>query len=344
MLTKITKYSLYSGLLIFILGLFLSTIFDQKSSGTALGGIGMTIVFLITIPSSIIYLVKRSLKKDKQSHNQTPANNEPPSIKLATNSRALHPNTWFFHNVIVSNSNDKSELTESDFTSFVLGWAEKQKHLFFDKKINIDFSLSDNVTDRWEQLYQGFDELKSKRMVFVTGSTSHNTEERKKGGGATSSMSSEDFSLRKKLPKSILSHLSPLAFCSSNRGVYIFPSFVLFDLDGRRELIHINAVTFRDYTQSMVGRAPSDANVTGKTWKYVNVSGLNKGEKDKRHKGNVKLDEYDVDVIELSSDEFGIKTKLQFSKATCTLEFARFFKALQLSQAIAGYIAATVEE
>lgn len=72
---------------------------------------------------------------------------------------------------------------------------------------------------------------------------------------------------------------------------------VIVESKDHQRVLSIDAVTASLVIGEVVGDAPSDAKVIEQRWKYLNLSGPNKGQPDMRYKDNKKVDLYQVEWL-----------------------------------------------
>lgn len=200
-----------------------------------------------------------------------------------------------------------------DFDDFQNAWQKKRSHLFFDKSLKVQFVWPDNDV-AWPHVEKSFEKLQSScAMYMVTGSIDQNTTVTKQLGGATSTLSTSHLLLSRTLPKGIKCGTKPLTFKTDKIAVYIFPAFVAIERDKQLRVFSLFKTKLTRESKLMVGKAPRDSEVVGQSWKYVNVSGRNKGQPDKRRADNELLDEYKVDAIILHFDKNAETMEFNFS-------------------------------
>lgn len=342
---KLLKYSSIASAVLLVGSLVMIEGLMKKDLGFTMMGIGALIFVLVTLPTVVICIVKEVITRVKQFarlRTNAPSSNiespdvasEDSDIEPTSADSRLEPNTWYFEAFSVFVTDADGIKREVSFDAFESAWREKQKHWFFDKKIRVRFEMSEGMSEAWEEAAVHFTNLKSRSMYFVTGSESYQTRDKKKSGGATSGIDTDEFTLRRKTHKSVTTSVKPLTFGSKTRAIYIYPAFALIDWGGARGLVPVLGFRSIPGRRQMVGYAPRDAKVTGHTWKYVNVSGPNKGLPDKRHKDNEKLDEYSMDQIEFLFKDIEFRTELRLSKPDCAIRFAHALARFQFSGAI----------
>lgn len=235
-------------------------------------------------------------------------------------------NTWFCQAISTAYINSAGVPSVFDFDDFQNAWRKKRSHIFFDKSLKVQFVLPDNALNSWPQVEKSFEQLRSSSVMhMVVGSIGQSTTATKQSGGATSTISTSHLSLSRTLPKGIKSDTKPLTFETDGICVHVFPAFVAIERDDRVSVFPLYKVKLTRESKLMVGKAPRDAEVVGQTWKYVNVSGRNKGEPDKRRTDNELLDNYKVDAINLCLDKNAEVLEFRFSNAVSSQLFSAMF-------------------
>ncbi len=318
---KFLKLSFFASLALIVAGPVIAIGFHNDGLGKGAFIAGILIGMLITIPSLIFFAIKKvfyflSGKESPSSSTEVvPVTDE---SNVAATAKKATPATWVFSRNSISRTNETGEITTGDISAFNDELNEKRGHLFFDKTIKIRFDLEDDISNAWNELTDSFNGLRSKEMDLRTGEQRYNTDGKKKSGGAGISISTEDISLARQLPKGIKSNIKGLEIKAKSCSFYFFPTFFAFDFGKQIKVLPIAELRTKTREVITVGKAPRDAKIVGQTWKYVNVSGQNKGQRDKRHKDNYKLDEYINEILELIADKFDLIIEFQFSKHGCT--------------------------
>ena len=223
-----------------------------------------------------------------------------------------------------------------DIDDLQKSWREKRSHFIFDRTLNIKFAIPKNMLNVWPQVENSFKKLRSSsKMHQVTGRSNKNTASIKQSGGATSSISTSDLSLCRSLPKRIKSDIKPLTFKTDDFSVYVFPTFVAMEFGKEFGIIPLCKLKLTRESTLIVGKAPGDAEVVGRTWKYVNISGRNKGQPDKRRTDNELLDNYKMDAIYLhvgnSAEDYANALEYRFSNSASSLLFYTMFSTYMLA-------------
>lgn len=213
-------------------------------------------------------------------------------------------NNWCCQLMDAAYFNSEGVPTIFNYDDFQNAWQKKRSHLFFDKSLKVQFVWPVNALNAWLEVEKNFERLRSSSVIhMITGSVGQNTTATKQSGGATSTISTSHLSLSRTLPKGIKSDTKPLAFKTDKIGVYIFPTFIAVEHSNQIKVSSLFKTKLTRESKLMVGKAPKDSEVIGQSWKYVNVSGRNKGQPDKRRADNELLDNYKVDALNIRLDK-----------------------------------------
>jgi hypothetical protein len=213
-----------------------------------------------------------------------------------------------------------------DLDAIRAAWIEKQKNIFFDKKINLIFQKSDNFCTSWINLEKAFDKLRSNEMLYVNNSSVFNTDEAKRSGGASKAIDTEKIKIGRDFPNGIMSADAPLSITGKSVAIHIFPTFAFVKYFNSTTIVSLVELKTFISESTIIGKAPADAEITDQTWSHVNVSGSNAGSKDKRIKNNSLLDKYLVGRLTISVSESEKPIEFIFSKRDGVDDFFDCFK------------------
>jgi hypothetical protein len=351
MLANVVRYSTYAGLLLVVGGVAMSIGFDQRDLGTVSGAIGIGILLLVAVPCGVIVVVKTGLrsivrKSDKQP-NKSPiestsgsAPNEgsksnsmesasPTADTHKTISHSFSADSWIASDHSLSYVDRKRCVVESNVSALLDAWKEKRSHRLFNKNVSIHWNKSDEFAAAWVALGSSFEFLQSDHMNAITGRRRNDLGAQKRSGGANVSISTERFFVNRNLPKGIRSSEEPYTILIGELHISIFPTIVVLGDNSSAAIFRLTDIKLAWDKTTMVGNKPLDAEVTGTTWKYVNVSGKNKGEPDLRRKDNYKIYEYVVDVLRIAIPQVEAELELHFSKTGCVKPFCERFRSVQ---------------
>jgi len=289
----------------------------------------MLVILLITIPTFLLALLKRSISalKGRPLTNDLRKNKSlvSPGLGQEKPSKELS-NTWVllgWNAFYISDSLEVGERT--NISTVTEAWLEKRKHYFFDKSISVVSETSEALSDVWLKVVQTFEKLKSREINLIIEQSEYDTAALKRSGGAATGVATENASLSRALPKGIKSKDVPLSISARSCTLYFFPTTVFIEQGISGIISTLEDIQVRCWTSNYVGIAPSDSEVIGATWKHVNVT----GERDKRIKNNKKLDRYKVDVLELAFANSGKLFEFHFSKSGCVADFVEAFSLLR---------------
>lgn len=325
---RILKFSFFASLALIIAGPVITIGFQNDGLGKGAFTGGVLIGVLITVPSLIVFAIKKMFYMF--TRKESPSSSTEMQPVTDENHNKTTSATWVFSRNSISYGNELGQLVPGNIAAFNEALSEKRGHLFFDKTIKIRFDLDEDISNAWNELTNSFSGLRSKEMDLRTGEQRYNTDDKKKSGGAGISVSTEELSLGNQSPKGIKGNIKGLEIKAKSCGFYFFPTFFVFDAGQQVKVLPIVELRTKARQVVMVGKAPRDAKVVCQTWKYVNVSGPNKGQRDKRHKDNYKLDEYEIEIFQLIADEFDLTVEFQFSKHGCTDSFVSSFEKLKI--------------
>lgn len=295
--------------------------------------IGLFIFVFVTIPSFIcagFRMVKGAFKR-KTNLGIRPTSTESgiPEDEIE------HPHCYFVRGPFLTYRHVSGEERRQTYQA-LQGQLKRNRSRLFAKKIKLNFdfhntSLGDQIEKEWKALTDTLIGLRSKVMSRITGTTDNDTNQRKTSGGSQASVTSEDVKLVQRSPRGIETNIVPFCFASKGVSVFLFPSFALIELDDDIKALPFYHLKLHSSADSYVGNAPRDAEVTGRTWKYVNVSGANAGEPDKRRNDNVRLDIYRCEALEFVYGDQEIGLRFSFSKKGSVRPVANAYRSLYLS-------------
>lgn len=129
-----------------------------------------------------------------------------------------------------------------------------------------------------------------------------------------------------RLPPYVVANLNPIAVSLSKISLYFFPDRVLVYQGKRVGAVSYGALrcTGSDVRFIEDGAPPSDTEVVGRTWRYVNKS----GGPDRRFKDNRQLPVCRYGEVSLASDS-GLNEVLQLSNAALVAEFVSAVEGLR---------------
>lgn len=137
------------------------------------------------------------------------------------------------------------------------------------------------------------------------------THRHKLNGGAKSIVSRQPAQCSLNGPRVLKTNIEVSSFEAGSRGIYFLPDRIL--IRDRRQFADLSYAHCQVASESTnfieSARPPSDGEVVGSTWKYVNV----KGGPDRRYKDNPKLPILRYGELTLSSDS-GLHSVWQFSR------------------------------
>lgn len=177
----------------------------------------------------------------------------------------------------------------------------------------IFYDLENEAERKYESLIAAFISLKNAQKLWHIEAKADvsNINEIKKNAGATSLIKRNEISIKEKLPPYIKANINVPAVPCGNETLYFFPDKVLvFTPKG------VGAISYKNLKVETQSRRfieeeslPRDANVVGKTWRYVNKS----GGPDKRFKNNRELPIAQYQQIDFTSQS-GLNERIHSSK------------------------------
>lgn len=327
---KILKYALMASIFLVVAGLLAINVLNYKAAGQSIVTIGVSVWAFIFMPALMLFVARKGLNLIRRNE-QPESSSDMKIIEIASSEpdSKIAASTWYFSKNTIKFSGEKKLITPADIAGFDKAFTEKRSHYFFDKKMNIMFDLDSQLVRAWNELVDSFNELYSKQMDLRTGVSHYGNNAKKKSGGAGYSISTEVLTLSERSPKSLVSNIKGLEIKAKSCSFYFFPTFFVVDFGKQIKVLSMSNLSARVKEVMMVGKAPKDSKVVGRTWKYVNVSGPNKGSRDKRHKDNYQLDQYVNVLLQLTTNEFDQSFEFQFSKFGCADSFVKSFQKLK---------------
>lgn len=176
--------------------------------------------------------------------------------------------------------------------------------------VYLEYDLSDDESQaQWNHRMATFAAIaKSERLWRIT--QSGKIADQKKNGGASTAITRKRCTYSKKLPFPFKSNVECVAFHSGNERLIFLPDMLIVK-QGRK----MGALSYDDFAYNFSqsnfvesDSVPKDAEIVGRTWKYVNKS----GGPDKRFKGNKELPICKYGRLHFTSDS-GLNTVIMYS-------------------------------
>lgn len=335
LLGKLLRYSFFAIPLLFMLGGWSAYSAPKENSGVV-GGvtISITIAFLMLCSIFVAWLARRAylfFTNVNVTAKADSADSDFEETEIKTGKRYdEYGNRWRLSPRGVEYRDEYGQEHMSDIPSFSHALANRRKNLFLDRKVVIEQVMSIDVTSAWILIRESFDNLKSSKNKFLSsGYESYSKQVQKESGGAEVGYQSQKLHLGNDGATGVdCIGNSTLTFFADREKVSIYPSMVIVESNNYQRVFPIEAVTVSLVIGEVVGDAPSDAKVVGQRWKYLNLSGPNKGQPDMRYKDNKKFDLYQIEWLRFSFE--GRELDFGFSKAGSTERFAKHFELLKL--------------
>jgi hypothetical protein len=203
------------------------------------------------------------------------------------------------------------------FAQLIIGFAAaawvRQADLAKSRAV-IFYDVVDKPADKFQSLLSAFDEAASSQRAWriVSQGDVRPGYQRKVNAGATRLNDREPLRRHLNGPPALATNIAVPSFEGKSQGMYLLPDRVLVrtgrnyaDLSYRHLSVNIEAVVFIED-----GSVPSDSQLVGHTWRFVNKS----GGPDRRFKDNRQLPKLLYGQLEMTSSE-GMRQVWQFSKA-----------------------------
>lgn len=178
------------------------------------------------------------------------------------------------------------------------------------RAVVIMYDLDDDTITPFQKLTEEFDRVRSVNQIWNVD-TAEYTADWKRNAGAGRLLSRKAASLTYSVPRVVKTNVSVPAIIGGRQNVYFFPDVALL-VEGRRtgalsydqlEVLWSTTVFIED------GSVPSDAQIVGHTWRFVNKN----GGPDRRFNNNRQLPKALYLQMRLSSEK-GLKKILHFSR------------------------------
>lgn len=176
------------------------------------------------------------------------------------------------------------------------------------------YDIEENKERELQQFYDCFNSImNASRKWHISSSAGLNSDYDKKiNAGATNLVRRTNINIRYDIPKFVTSNIKIPTIPVGRQILYFFPERILIK-DGKRfGTINYNdlEIDYRNTSFIETEGIPSDSEVIGKTWKYVNK----KGGPDKRFKDNIEIPILKYSEIYFKSKS-GLNEMIQVSKA-----------------------------
>lgn len=174
------------------------------------------------------------------------------------------------------------------------------------------YGLEPSAENRYRALCDAIDRIGAAKMTWFVKAHGNitNLHAWKKNSGASSLIENEVTSVSYELPKGIVSNITPPMIAIDGKKCYFLPDCILVEENKRFGAVRYERLrTGVRHRRMIMEEAPSDAQLVGETWRYVNKG----GGPDRRFKDNKMLPICLLEEIAMVS-EGGFKGLLQVSK------------------------------
>ena len=184
------------------------------------------------------------------------------------------------------------------------------------------YELDKDIKKSFEEMNKGFEELEKSEKVWRI-ETQQATDDWKRNSGASNLVHRKNVSIDRELPSFFDSNITPYSFKIDDKRYYFFPDRILIyqgtDVGMARypELI-VNSSTTQFIEDEGV---PSDSEVIGHNWKYMNKS----GGPDRRFNNNYQIPVVLYSVVDIQTKS-GINIKLQCSNKEAYSKFLQHLR------------------
>lgn len=198
---------------------------------------------------------------------------------------------------------------------------------------SLDYKLDEPTRQRWIAMNMAFHELaKSQALWRIT--THDPTYDWKRNAGATSLLSRVNSTLAQQPATYIASNLTPYCLHIGNQHIFFFPDRIYIYQNKIYGAVEYGALSINTgqtrFIESDV--LPSDAQVVGQTWQYVNKN----GGPDRRFNSNRQLPIAAYGVVELQSTT-GLNVILHSSSLNAAQQFGALYQQARLQTAQPAY-------
>jgi hypothetical protein len=192
------------------------------------------------------------------------------------------------------------------------------------KTVVLFYDLEPDAEQRYQQLHDGFDELRRCGGAWHVEAQGDVTDP-KRHAGASSLVRRKAVRLSKGAPPYVKTNIEIPAIPVGRQTLYLFPDRLLvFEPHGVGAVGYERLKVERRSNRYIEdGTVPGDATVVGHTWRYVNK----KGGPDKRFKDNRELPIALYELIVLTSDS-GLNELIQVSKVDAGQAFERAIEGI----------------
>ncbi len=178
------------------------------------------------------------------------------------------------------------------------------------KTVVLLYSLEPEADRAYQQLHDGFDELKRCNRIWHVQSQGA-VSDKKRHAGASSLLDRQPIALAKNAPAYVKTNVEIPSIPAGRQVLCFFPDRLLVFEGKSVGAVSYGALTIQRGTSRFIeeGTVPGDATVVDRTWRFVNKS----GGPDKRFKGNRELPIALYEDIHLTSTT-GLNERFQTSR------------------------------
>ena len=221
---------------------------------------------------------------------------------------------------------------------FLLGLVPPAVGAYLDsyRRVSVIFyDLEGDAHAAYLKLVEAFDVLTrcAGKWHVAAGGAVRDFDTWKRNAGAAHLVSKSPTSLEYRLPSVVRSNVTPPAIMVGKQWLYFMPDVILIAHDGRFGAVAYDALqlSYQDSRFIEEGTVPSDAQVVGQTWRFVNKN----GGPDRRFNNNRQLPICLYEVIHLRSAS-GLNELVEFSKTGVAAVFSAAVR--ELAKALASEV------
>jgi hypothetical protein len=191
------------------------------------------------------------------------------------------------------------------------------------RTFHLNYQMDQEASRRWSQLNQWVSSMgKSQRLWRVN--TQDYTYDQKRNAGASSLLTRSRASVQQRKPSLVESNITPYCLDIGGQQLFFFPDRVYVLQNGVFGAVEYSSLQLAvDQTRFIEEEGvPSDSQVVGHTWRYVNKS----GGPDRRFNNNYQIPIAQYGVVELKSPT-GLHVLLQTSSVNVAQQCQTLFHA-----------------
>lgn len=190
------------------------------------------------------------------------------------------------------------------------------------KTVTVMYELDKYIKKPFEEMNKGFEELEKSEKIWRI-ETEQATDDWKRNSGASNLVNRKGLSIDMELPSFFDSNITPCSFKIDDKKYYFFPDRILIYQGNDVGMVKYPKLIVNSSTTQFIEDecVPSDSEVIGHNWKYVNKS----GGPDRRFNNNYQIPVVLYSVVDIQTKS-GINIRLQCSNKETGSKFLQHLR------------------